>query len=560
VFPDGVITPLWIAKHQHFLPSVFVVFYNFMSDPSRNSLHDNQLKNDFNNIRTVFHKLDYKTRLVVVLLSDTTILDSPEIEERLANIRRATGLDPKSSLFFLPPDASPVEITSFVMSILTTVQPMCIEYYRDLTKHARRKKNRSTIPLPTAPPTRGTSQILQAHGWGIRYEFKLGVLAEFRQEMDAAGRHYTFAFDALLASDGILETTPSWSPRWDDARMLADIIAFRIIRCLLWNHAPTSAVQSWVNHRDAMRELLDRRGKGSSNYGWEAWESRWAKIMAELVNRAELPVFSPAKASSSIDAAMMQGTNAVYAPAEKAIPLGERLPPWQLLHHAGYWLKLAVNHAFARWKLANDIPDEDRVAPNQSPAAQVSARNSRYDTYLCPEPHMENALPDNGQGFDHTEQLTSLLDICSFEFQIRRQQRFVDMLQLQVGKELLRVRQYKEARDVLKPLWQRMNWRKERWWDLVYQTAWTLYKCAKETSDVATLVSAQWELMSRSQSSNTPHSGVLANARPELQKGADETYDLMHCTDALPKVPVGDESKPQIFLKEESITSFRKSI
>ena len=291
VFPDGVMTPSWIAKHQHYVPSVFVSFFHFASDPITNSLHDNQLKTEINKIKAQIHKSDYRTRYAVVLLSDKTVIESPDIEDRLANVRRATGLDPKSSLFFLPPNTSQVELRSFVVSVLSALQPVCAEYYRDLTKHSRRKKGRGTAPSPTAPPTRGASHPLTQPGWSVRYDFKLGVFAEFRQEMDAAQRHYGIALDSLFGSDGIFETTASWSPRWDEIRLLADTIAFRHLRCQLWNTLPTSAAQTWLRYKIRLRDLLDRRGKGSLNYGWEAWESRWAHIMAQLIQKAELPAF-----------------------------------------------------------------------------------------------------------------------------------------------------------------------------------------------------------------------------------------------------------------------------
>lgn len=261
-------TSRWIAKHQHYVPSVFISFFNFTTDPITNSLHDNQLKTEINKIKNQIQKSDHKTRYVVVLLSNKTILEAPDIEERLATIRRGTGLDPKNSFFFLPPNTSQVELRSFVISILSTLQPICVEYYRDLTKHARRKKGRGSIPPPTAQPTRGTSQTLSAPGWGVRYDFKLGVFAEFRQEMDAAQRHYSIALDSLFGSEGLFETTASWSPRWDEIRMLADVVAFRHIRCQLWNNYPTSAAQTWIRYKTRLKDLLDRRGKGSSNYGW----------------------------------------------------------------------------------------------------------------------------------------------------------------------------------------------------------------------------------------------------------------------------------------------------
>ena len=234
VFPDGVMTPFWIAKHQALLPSAFLSFFAFTADPNLSSLHDNQLKTQIASMKRSFVASGYKTRFVVVLLSEQSILEAPDVEDRLGNIRRGAGLEPKNSLFFLPPRSSPVEMRAFVGSILTTLQPLCVEYYRELSKHSRRKRNRGSVPPPTAPPTYGTLRTLSSQGWNVRYEFKLGVLAEFRQEMDAAARNFEGAYEGLLGPD-VFESIASWSPRWNEARLLADVIAIRILRSLLWN-------------------------------------------------------------------------------------------------------------------------------------------------------------------------------------------------------------------------------------------------------------------------------------------------------------------------------------
>jgi hypothetical protein len=180
VFPDGAMTPAWVAKHQDYIPSVFVSFFDFTTDPITNSLHDNHLKSEIIKVKDQVQRSGYKTRFAVVLLGDKSVSEAPDIDERLNTIRRNTGLDARTQLFFLPP-SSPVELRPFVANVLTTLKPISVEYYRDLTKRTRRKKTRSTIPPPTAPPTRGTSQVLGYPGWGLRYEFKLGVFAEFRQ-------------------------------------------------------------------------------------------------------------------------------------------------------------------------------------------------------------------------------------------------------------------------------------------------------------------------------------------------------------------------------------------
>ncbi|CAN9137032.1 unnamed protein product [Alternaria alternata] len=459
-FPDGVIAPAWVAKHQHYVPSVFISFFNFTTDPITNSLHDNQLKTDINKIKGQIQKSDYRTRYVVVLLSDKTIIEAPDIEDRLAVIRRATGLDPKNSLFFLPPRTSRVELQAFVTSILAILQPVCVEYYRDLTKHARRKKGRGTIPPPTAPPTRGTSQTLSYPGWGVRYDFKLGILAEFRQEMDAAQRHYSTALEALFGAEGLFETTASWSPRWDEIRLLADVIALRHIRCQLWNNFPTSAVQSWLRYKYRLQDVLDRRGKGSNNYGWQAWESTWAQAMAEIVRRTELPIFKIRDPSSDPDP-LIDFPGALYSQPEKQFPVGERLPPWELLHHAGYWHKIASDHAKKRYILAREMPEEDRTPPGMSPAAKVSARNQIYDHYLVPHPHEEYPVPGIGNGFEHWKDISAKLNDAIAEFKARGQHRKVDQMQLEVARTLLHVRKFDDALKVLRPLWETMAWRKE---------------------------------------------------------------------------------------------------
>jgi trafficking protein particle complex subunit 11 len=489
-------TSHWVVKHQHLVPAAFVSFFAFTSDPARNSLNDNQLKNDINNIKGSLYKSEYKTRFAAVLLSDKTVLEAPDIEERLANIKRATGLDPKNSLFVLPPNSSRVEIASVAVSILTALKPLCVEYYRDLTKHARRKKSRSNIPPPTLPPTRGTSQTLAALGWGIRYDFKLGVFAEFRQEMESACRHYTSALESLLGPDGVFETTASWSPRWDEARLLADITAFRIIRCLLWSGSTSMAAQSWENYRERIRSLVDRRGKGSLNYGWEAWESKWAKLMAQLIQRTELPIFDVKDANEDQKSTSTQAF-AVFAPPEKAIPLGERMSPWHNLHHPGYWMRLAARHAIARRRLAYSLPEDDRTPPGQSPASAMVNRYGTYDTYMCPEPHVEFPLPNLGiKGYNHSAEILDNLNQSISAFKSRGQQRLVERLQFDAGKEIMRIGNYAAARNVLKPLWRSTSWRQERWWGLLYELGRSLRECARLLADVETLVATQYELYS----------------------------------------------------------------
>jgi hypothetical protein len=481
IFPDGVFTSLWLAKHQHQVPAVFLAFFDIKADDP--TADDDQIKADINSVRSALSRSGFKTRFAAVLLSDKSILQAAGLEDRLTGIRRATNLDSKTGLFFMPPVSSQPEMSALVQGVLSTLQPSIVEYYRDLTKHARRKKARGSIPTTVSTPS---SQSLSNVGWNARYEVKQGVFAEFRQEMDVAERHYSQAIEDVFNAEGVFETTPSWHPRWSEARLLSDALALRVIRCQLWNGMSSGASQSWSNYRLRMKDLVDRRGKGSQTYGWEAWESRWAKIMAELTRKAAIP---------SLEKQNDLVSTLPYAPPEKALSVVDRLPPFMLLHHAGYWLRLALNGTRARWQRSLLIPDEDRSSPDGSPASAVAKRSRAYDTYLVPPPHKE--FPEPGrQGFDHVAALSELSELCVREFVAKGQIRLSEKIALNTGNDLVSAERFEEALKQFVPLWEDCTWRGDGWYALYNELVSKLHDCATRVgTDGRLIVATTWELM-----------------------------------------------------------------
>lgn len=462
---------------------MFIAFFDIKADGS--TADDDQIKADINSVRAGLSRSGFKSRFAAVLLSDKSILQVAGLEDRLASIRRITNLDPKTGLYFMPPVSSQSEMSAFVEGVLSTLQPSVVEYYRDLTKHARRKKARGTIPTTISTPS---SQSLSNFGWNARYEAKQGVFAEFRQEMDVAERHYSQAIEDLFNPEGVFETTPSWHPRWSEARLLSDSLALRVIRCQLWNGLSSGASQSWSNYRLRMKDLVDRRGKGSQTYGWEAWESRWAKIMAELAKRADLP--SLQKSSQFEQASLPQ-----YALPEKSMPPIDRVPPFMLLHHAGYWLRLALNGARSRWQRSLLIPEEDRSSPDGSPASAVAKRSRAYDTYLVPPPHKEFPQPGK-QGFDHLTSLTELSQLCVREFQAKSQMRMSEKIAFNTGNDLFNAGMFEEALKQFVPLWEDSTWRSDGWYPLYNELVASLHDCSiKVGTDARLIVATTWELL-----------------------------------------------------------------
>lgn len=485
LYPDGIMTPLWFTKHQLLLPAALLVFFKFSSDVNQTVLEDNRLKNEINALKGYLTSSNYKTRLGIVLVSETDGVD-PGAAERVANLRRATGLDSKS-LFHIPGYTSKAELRAFVGNILAALQPACIEYYRDLSKHARRKRSRSVTPMSASMASGTTSQALSPQGWTVRYETKLGFFAEFRQEMDAAGRSYEAAYESLLDAE-TLNASSDASPRFNDLRLLADTLAIRIIRCLLWTAQTSSAVQSWSNHRNRIRELVDHKGKGSNHYGWQAWEARWSTVMAEIISRVDLPILRPPQEPRSAGPAAPD-IPAAYALPEKTFGNDPRLAPWDYLHHSGYWSLQATQHLRARRALAASIPPEDSVAPEQSPASALANRLDQYDSFLCPEPHEEASS-------DHSLLLVETLTQAAERFSAHKSMRVTERTYLDIALEHIEAKRWQNAMDVLRPLWQSLSWRPSGWWDLVFQASSAMKRCAEELKDWETYLSAEYELLS----------------------------------------------------------------
>ena len=469
----------------------------------------------------------YKTKLVVILLGHDAPIAAQDLDERIGGLRRSTGLDAKT-LFFLQSTVSSAEIVEFTAIVLASLSSFCIEYYRDLSKHARRKRSRSTVPVPTVPPTSSTSQVLPSQGWNVRYEFKLGVFAEFRQEMDAAGRNYEGAYEGLFVPE-LLESISSWSPRFNEARLLADIIALRIIRCQLWTGQTTGAVKSWINHRSRMQDLIDRRGKGKVDYGWEAWEATWSKVMAQLVGRADAVPLLPLEPLDPI----FRKTGAVFALPEKAVPMGERIAPWESLHHQGYWLRKTQPHILRRRALALQIPQEDRASPAKSPASVIASKAHLYDSYLTLEPHLEYPI-EGKPGYDYASHMISNLDAAVLHFSARNQFRTAERIELDIAREHIRSKSWEEALTVLCPLWSQIAWRQAGWWPLLAEVGWALRACALRTTNAETLLSVEWEL----------HNRVFAPLK-------GHKYDLSGCLGVL----AGNASRPAVLIKAEQALS-----
>lgn len=508
------------------------------SDPTQATLRDNRIKSDINALKNALVQSGYKTRLAVVVLGDQKRSSADGVQERLENIRKICGIDTKS-FFFVPTQESQDELERIAENTLTTIYAHATEYYRDLGRHARKKRSRGVAPQPSVPPTSGTSRSLSLQDWNVRYDFKSAIFAEYRQEMDAAYRSFEQAYENLLSSE-VVELIPSWSPRWNEARLLADIIAIRSLRCLLWNGQTTAAVRRWQLHRDRISDLVESRGSGTNNYGWEAWEARWATIMANLLERVKLPDLAPA-------------TLALYAQPEKAA-MGDRLRPWDLLHHPGYWYHIAATHLIRRRAFALAIPEDDRRPPDSSPASKVAGKAFSYDTYMCPEPHEEYPIP-GFKGTKHSELIVDCLMKARSEFQKRQQLRMAAELSLECGREYTAVQDWQSIVLLLEPLWRDMSFRTEGWLDIAEDLSWGLRTAASHVGRADLVLTIDWELLNRCELTIICITAVAKTSTDTATTGFANRRNW-HCNLSKSLDGIDVEFKPTVKIHDGNVLSF----
>lgn len=343
--------------------------------------------------------------------------------------------------------------------------------------------------------------------------------------MDVAARNYETAYEKLLTE--VFETTTSWSDRWTEARLLADIISLRIIRCHLWNEQYVTAKRRWSYHIAQMSNVLDRKGHGTDTYGFAAWMSRWNCCLAEFLHAANLPVFTPISAPPSrspmLAPDVFQEPQTIYAPAEKSINVSDRLSPLDYLHHPGFYYLRAAEYTSVRARRAEHIALDDA--------------ESTHDVYLCPLPAEEATV-------DHGAVQISLLVLARREFEMRQQRRMADGITYQLAKLKMAAAATRGKTEywgeALKELRNMAGvYRKEGWWEVLEDVLWSIVECGRNNGDGGSVVVAGLELL----------------CKEVFKERGGWKYDLGRCLEGVEAVKV----RPTMVVRGGDVVSFCRS-
>lgn len=205
-----------------------------------------------------------------------------------------------------------------------------MSYYHDHSKKIKDKKKRPR-PKTGVTPSGSLSNLnfgnsshdptkpLTNAGWALRYDFKLAVFAEFQSKYSLAVKLYEGVYQSLVdminnaVSSSVLLSSASgdgadflipFTPRWEEAKLLADCLSYKISKLLLFYlDAPVQSLYQFSqNHianfrhlpefaytgphlntaTDGIVSLSSKFGRGGSVECW-TWSSMSYRSFAQLI-------------------------------------------------------------------------------------------------------------------------------------------------------------------------------------------------------------------------------------------------------------------------------------
>ncbi|KAG0246951.1 hypothetical protein BGX31_003438 [Mortierella sp. GBA43] len=440
LYPDGLVTPLWIKRHREKITSVFIAVVDLWDRESLNGTDDNgqrtfsdkgplgivdpmERERDTALAQELLERRkaaqERYVKFAAVILLRPSHMEDPSIEDRLNFVRKSAGLDNKNSFYILPPSNSQ-EISDFAVNLQRSQYEGSMNYYKEQIK--RHKKKKSSLPAGGRPnqqqPSTGTQQQhqqqqgLSTQGWMLRYEFKMGVFSECKQDIDNAVKHYESAYGLLIDMFAVTSAiTPgasgfqSHTKRWAEAKVLADCLCFKICKFHLYTDAPSTALFCFRRHLLVFKAFSESWKMGDDSFEYWAWLAKQYRMIGDLIDVGtksglKLPAPTPGSVVYGSFAGLLEGSKDLNKLAGIAYgnttvgfgigPGGEAsvftgsvgggrgggthgpgagINPMLVLQHAGYFYHQAANCTVQRrlrFELAEQAYPDSSVAPAPS--------------------------------------------------------------------------------------------------------------------------------------------------------------------------------------------------
>jgi tetratricopeptide (TPR) repeat protein len=287
IHPNGMLSVDWVQKYRAIVPCLYVGFYHIDAEAQDVETFDGELAKEINTLREQLMRRN--VRLLTIVVSERSTALNPDLDERVDNIRRITGLNSRNGLLFLSSGA-PKEVSTFALDVLQVMNAVSSEFYGNLDKTIRKKKAKVQSALPQDPIIKNRAE--------VRYSLKLGFINETRQQYDYAIKSYEAAYENLVE---LLKTIPIDGEDWVQARLLLDITIFHIVRLNFYLEQTNTAYKKFDIHIQSVIYFLKLKDISVASFSacnWLSQQFKWLAQLSDLAPTSLIPSDVPFKSDS----------------------------------------------------------------------------------------------------------------------------------------------------------------------------------------------------------------------------------------------------------------------
>ncbi|KAF7721040.1 hypothetical protein EC973_005523 [Apophysomyces ossiformis] len=568
--PDGLFSPEWMRRHMR-EPSAVIGFHELwdwsdepdnptktkrevgpltsqvLIDPMERQ-KDAALSQELNDRRKQLQEKGVKFAAVIILKDKhlSNVLNATPAKKLMEKIRRRVDpgtLKPNTkaigaghqAFFFYSSDWESSRIAGICQYCQRSQDNMngsrlsrlmhepAIQFYNNKIKKARKKKSKLPSPgLSTAASTSNEPQPLPPRGWLLRYDLKIAIFQELKQDIESAVKSYEHVYAQLgdligpashLSGDIRL---PVRGKRWWEARELADCVNFKICRIYICLNDPTSALTQMNGHLHLFQSYSSTWGMGEQSFEYWAWLSK--QVFADVLDAAvqcgfKIPLATaylhPAGSSNLPGSPLLGATGGGY-------DIGNSMTgcnPGAILQHAGFYYQLAAKCCAERRRRFLEL--ENGASPTLGLSASV-VDDEAPATSLA-------TLLANERRVDHSNLTIELLTKSYEQFKRCKSGRMTLYLAAEIAGTYYETGKYEMALKFFERIGK--TYRKENWHMVLTSILrWSL-RCAKELGSWERTVECLVELMA----DTLP---VAEQKREEIQR------ELMDILDKKEKPPL----------------------
>uniref|UniRef100_A0A1A9X0V6 Trafficking protein particle complex subunit 11 n=1 Tax=Glossina brevipalpis TaxID=37001 RepID=A0A1A9X0V6_9MUSC len=437
-YPTGILKRNWMLKHLHVIPAVIVLFQDIDWNDAQWQEKQAQCALTIQTLKNALQERN--TRLCLVLLQKSAPLPAGEdalAAEKGTSLTTACGINSKM-LFILPQIE---HLQGYTMRLEAAFLDMAQSYYALMSKRIRAHRDQLTAAHVTLK---------------IRHQFKLGFVAEIRQDLSTALKHYTQSYatlDEIRISDA----------NCLEIKTIAGFLNYKICRLMFKLKVPRDSINHFMSHIEKYKNRVGFKDLIFEHY---AWLSTQENVFAELFCEA----------------------------------IKNGLPALQTQHPGIYYNKAAeyMQKRKEAFKQSNSTPSIPTESKQNNNITSLFTEYFGIRAVKAGEPQTEQQvnciIRENEENFNHSAAIINLLSQAMAQFKIYKCLRFRKKLAIDTADEYLESGDHSKALTLYSLMLP--DYRQDKWSTIFSDVLSRTLRCSFLSAAINDYVSCSLEVLS----------------------------------------------------------------